>query len=77
MVVYPCELYIALRYQCCLTLFKITLTGGNAPMQVDGEPWEQHPAEITITHHNVVSMMAGLQPDSVTEDNDDDLFDDD
>ncbi|KAG1650866.1 Diacylglycerol kinase epsilon [Nymphon striatum] len=28
-----------------------------APMQVDGEPWEQHPAEILITHHQQVSIL--------------------
>ncbi|CAM1302894.1 DGKE (predicted) [Pycnogonum litorale] len=29
----------------------------NVPMQVDGEPWEQHPAEITITHHKRIVML--------------------
>ncbi|BFZ18110.1 hypothetical protein BsWGS_21149 [Bradybaena similaris] len=36
----------------------IILHGGNAPIQVDGEPWEQHPAYISITHKGQAAMMA-------------------
>ena len=32
---------------------KIKLTG-SVPMQIDGEPWEQHPAEISLQHHTQV-----------------------
>ena len=28
----------------------------SAPMQIDGEPWEQHPAEISLTHHAQVQL---------------------
>ena len=31
---------------------------GSAPMQTDGEPWEQHPAKIVIDHYRRVPVMA-------------------
>jgi len=31
---------------------------GSAPMQTDGEPWEQHPAKIVISHHKQVPVLA-------------------
>ncbi|XP_059163818.1 diacylglycerol kinase epsilon-like isoform X2 [Physella acuta] len=37
---------------------KITLLDKNAPMQVDGEPWEQHPASITVTYKQQAAMLA-------------------
>jgi len=30
---------------------------GSAPMQIDGEPWEQHPAEIDINFHNKIPVL--------------------
>ena len=35
---------------------KIKLTG-SVPMQIDGEPWEQHPAEISLQHHTQVYQV--------------------
>jgi len=29
----------------------------SVPLQIDGEPWEQHPAEINLTHHSQVSLL--------------------
>lgn len=37
---------------------RIKLLGGNAPMQVDGEPWEQHSGEITITARGQAALTA-------------------
>ena len=31
--------------------------GGSAPMQIDGEPWEQHPAEIDIQFHAKIPVL--------------------
>jgi len=40
---------------------KITLCKGKAPMQVDGEPWEQHPGEIFIDFHNRITMLSNTR----------------
>merc|ERR1719300_2225577 len=29
----------------------------SVPMQIDGEPWEQHPADISLTHHKQVDVL--------------------
>ena len=29
----------------------------SVPMQIDGEPWEQHPADICISHHKQVDVL--------------------
>lgn len=29
----------------------------SVPMQIDGEPWEQHPAEISLKHHSQVPVL--------------------
>jgi hypothetical protein len=44
--------------ECSIVSLQITLQGGNAPMQVDGEPWEQHPGVVHICHHNQATMLA-------------------
>ena len=28
----------------------------SVPLQIDGEPWEQHPAVIQLSHHSQVNM---------------------
>jgi len=38
---------------------------GSAPMQTDGEPWEQHPATITVDHHRQVPVLS-LEPETFT-----------
>ena len=43
---------------------QITLKDGNAPMQVDGEPWQQHPAEIIIQHHRKATVLTKLDLES-------------
>ena len=37
---------------------QISLSKGNAPMQVDGEPWEQTPAVISLSLYNQATMLA-------------------
>merc|ERR1712025_235274 len=29
----------------------------SVPMQIDGEPWEQHPADICLSHHKQVDIL--------------------
>eukprot|EP00118_Oscarella_pearsei_P008402 m.43061 g.43061 ORF g.43061 m.43061 type:complete len:544 (+) comp33405_c0_seq10:12-1643(+) len=36
---------------------KIVLKSGWVPVHVDGEPWEQSPAVITISHHNQMPVL--------------------
>ena len=33
------------------------LLSESVPMQIDGEPWEQHPADISLTHHKQVDVL--------------------
>ena len=49
---------VVLWLKYVILFLQITLTGGKAPMQVDGEPWEQNAAEFTVTLNNRVTMLA-------------------
>ena len=33
------------------------LLNESVPMQIDGEPWEQHPADLSLTHHKQVDVL--------------------
>lgn len=44
------EIYVCLTYVSCLTLNVILVY--RTVVQVDGEPWKQAPAEITVKLHN-------------------------
>lgn len=39
-------------------MFQIVLNSPTA-VQVDGEPWLQHPAEFYVTHYNQALMLKG------------------
>jgi len=47
---------------CCCCKWSIAycqiILMSKAPMQVDGEPWEQPPATMTITHYNQACLLA-------------------
>jgi len=45
---------------------KLTLKNTRSlPVQVDGEPWEEGPCVITLTHHNQALMLARQDKDLV------------
>lgn len=53
---------------CKLFSFYRQLTLKNTrslPVQVDGEPWEEGPCVITLTHHNQALMLARQDKDLV------------
>ena len=56
--IYTCNVWlndIIMNIAFCL---QISLSKGNAPMQVDGEPWEQTPAVISLSLYNQATMLA-------------------
>ncbi|KAA0188258.1 hypothetical protein HAZT_HAZT007986 [Hyalella azteca] len=56
-----CQLQIGLseptRLGQCRSL-QVTVAGSAVPMQVDGEPWEQQPGTITVTHSHSATLLS-------------------
>ena len=48
-------------YLCCnpgVLVLQITVSGTAVPMQVDGEPWEQQPGTIAVSHSHTATLLA-------------------